>query len=52
MELVLNKGFGLKLWPLISFLVNRSPTSALVGKTPMEVWFGKKPSIRHLHFFG
>ena len=34
------------------YLVNRSPTSALVGKTPMEVWSGKKPSIRHLHVFG
>jgi len=34
------------------YLVNRSPTSALVGKTPMEVWSGRKPSIRHLHVFG
>ena len=34
------------------YLVNRSPTSSLVGKTPMEVWFGKNPSIRHLHVFG
>ena len=34
------------------YLANRSPTSALVGKTPMEVWFGKKPSIRHLCVFG
>ena len=34
------------------YLVNRSPTSALVGKTPMEVWSGKKPSIRNLHVFG
>ena len=34
------------------YLVNRSPTSALVGKTPMEVWSGKKPSIRHLRVFG
>ena len=34
------------------YLVNRSPTSALVGKTHMKVWSGKKPSIRHIHFFG
>ena len=34
------------------YLVNRSPTSALVGKAPMEVWSGKNPSIRHLHVFG
>ena len=34
------------------YLVKKSPTSAVVGKTPMEVWSGKKPSIRHLHVFG
>ena len=33
------------------YLVNRSSTLALVGKTPMEVWSGKKPSIRHLRVF-
>ena len=32
-------------------LKNRSPTSALVDKTPHEVWFGKKPSIAHLKIF-
>ena len=31
---------------------NRSPTLALVNKTPHEVWFGKKPSIAHLIIFG
>ena len=34
------------------YMVNETPTSALVGKTPMEVWSGKKPSIRHLRVFG
>ena len=34
------------------YLVNRSPTSALIDKTPQEVWTGKKPSIKHLNFFG
>ena len=34
------------------YLVNRYPTSALVGKKPMEVWSSKKPSIRHLCIFG
>ena len=34
------------------YLVNRSPTSALIDKTPQEVWTGKKPSIKHLKVFG
>lgn len=34
------------------YLINKSPTSALIEKTPMEVWFGKKPPLRHLRFFG
>ncbi len=33
------------------YLVNRSHTSTFVGKTPMEVWSSKKPSIRHLRVF-
>ena len=34
------------------YLVNRSPTSALVEKNPQEVWIGKKPSIKHMKVFG
>lgn len=34
------------------YLINRSPTSALVDKTPMEAWSGHKPSLRHLQVFG
>ena len=34
------------------YLVNRTPTSALVDKTPHEVWTGKKPSLSHLRVFG
>jgi hypothetical protein len=34
------------------YLLNRSPTAALVDKTPMEAWSGKKPSLRHLRVFG
>jgi hypothetical protein len=35
-----------KLWEEVvataCYLINRSPTSTLVDKTPMEVWMGKK----------
>lgn len=32
------------------YLINRSPTLALVGETHMEVWTSKKPSHLHLMF--
>jgi hypothetical protein len=34
------------------YLVNRSPSSTLVGKTLHEVWTGKKPSLEHIRLFG
>ena len=34
------------------YLVNRSPRSALIDKTPQEVWTSKKTSIKHLKVFG
>jgi transposase InsO family protein len=36
----------------VVYLLNRSPTKSLDGKTPFEVWYGRKPSVRHLHTFG
>lgn len=34
------------------YLKNRSPTAALSGLTPEEIWTGSKPDLRHLHVFG
>uniref|UniRef100_A0A0K8UDK8 Retrovirus-related Pol polyprotein from transposon TNT 1-94 n=1 Tax=Bactrocera latifrons TaxID=174628 RepID=A0A0K8UDK8_BACLA len=34
------------------YIRNRSPTKALTGMTPYEVWTGRKPSIKHLRVFG
>jgi hypothetical protein len=34
------------------YLLNRCPTKALSGKTPFEVWHGKKPVVSHLKVFG
>ena len=48
----LEQRFWAEAVAIACYLVNRSPTSALVGLTPMEVWSGKKPSIRHFHVFG
>ena len=34
------------------YLKNRTSTKSLNGKTPYEVYFGKKPNITNLHEFG
>jgi hypothetical protein len=34
------------------YMVNMSPSSALVDMTPHEVWSSKKPSVSHLKVFG
>ena len=33
------------------YLLNRSPTRSLDGKTPYEAWYNKKPLVHHLHMF-
>ena len=34
------------------YLRNRSPTTAVEGKTPFEAWTGQKPNVGHLRVFG
>jgi hypothetical protein len=34
------------------YLLNRSLTSSLEGRTSYEAWHGNKPAIHHLHTFG
>ena len=34
------------------FILNRSPTKALQGKTPFEAWHGRKPSVAFLRTLG
>ena len=34
------------------YLINRSLTTTLHDKTPLEAWSGKRPNIRHLRTFG
>jgi hypothetical protein len=49
-------GIGQEFWVEVvgtaCYLVNRSPSSVLNGKTPQEVWTGKEPSLTHLKVFG
>jgi hypothetical protein len=34
------------------YLLNRSPTRGVEGKTSFEGWYGKKPGVQHLRTFG
>jgi hypothetical protein len=33
------------------FILNRSPTQSIEGRTPYEVWHGNKPSVDYFHTF-
>ena len=35
----------------VVYLLNRSPTRSLDGKTPHDVWYNKKPVVHHLRMF-
>ena len=34
------------------YLLNISPTKAVMNRTPYEAWHGRKPSVSHLRIFG
>jgi hypothetical protein len=34
------------------YILKRSPTKALNGRTPYEAWNGRKPVVSHLRVFG
>jgi len=44
-------GFWLEACRLAAYLKNRSPHKA-IGCTPFEMYYGKKPDLRHLRIFG
>eukprot|EP01018_Ginkgo_biloba_P033834 Gb_09514 [translate_table: standard] len=50
------KNIGDELWAegvyTVVYLLNRSPTKALVNKTPEEAWTGTKPDVSNLKIFG
>ncbi len=35
----------------VTYLKNRSPTTALDQMTPYKAWYGKKPDLSYLHTF-
>src|SRR5664279_1160657 len=34
------------------FILNRSPTKSMDGKTPFEAWHGRKPDVHFMRMFG
>jgi hypothetical protein len=34
------------------YMLNRSPTKALNGRTPYETWLARKSTVSHLQVFG
>jgi len=49
-------GLSKKYWAfavsVVVNLKNHTPTRSVVGKTPCKVWYGRKPSLKHLCVFG
>ena len=48
----LSKKFWVECLAALVHVLNACPTSALVGKTPFEVWNKRKPSVGHLRVWG
>lgn len=48
----LEKSYWAEALATAAYIVNRSPTKSLNGKTPYEMWKGKKPNLSHLKIFG
>ncbi|MCO5550507.1 hypothetical protein L7F22_003994 [Adiantum nelumboides] len=49
---MLSHGFWAEAVQTAIHLINRSPSKALGGEVPEEVWSGKPPSYAHLRVFG
>ncbi len=54
--MMLHSGVPKNLWSAAmstaAHIIDRLPTEANNGKTPLELWTGKKPSVGHLRTFG
>lgn len=48
----LAKQFWAEALAAAAYVINRSPTKSINGKTPMELWTGKKPNLSNLRVFG
>src|SRR5436190_6424334 len=48
----LPKTLWMEIASTVIYLKNRSPTINLVGMTPYEAWYGKKPNLWNLRIIG
>ncbi|GBP64177.1 Retrovirus-related Pol polyprotein from transposon TNT 1-94 [Eumeta japonica] len=48
----LEKKYWAEALATAAYVVNRSPTKSLQGKTPYEMWKGMKPNLSHMKIFG
>lgn len=51
-EKKLPKNFWAEAVHTAVYLLNRLPTRSVQGMTPVEAWFGSKPSAKHVKVFG
>ncbi|XP_039309258.1 uncharacterized protein LOC113005856 isoform X1 [Solenopsis invicta] len=47
-----SKSFWTEAVQTAVYLINRSPTEAIKGKVPAELWYGEKPDVQKLRIFG
>jgi hypothetical protein len=54
--LLKQRGMPIVFWAeamvTVVYILNRSPTKALEGRTPYEAWHGRMPAVSHLRVFG
>lgn len=48
----LSKQYWAEAIATAAYVINRSPTKSLDGKTPIELWSGRKPNLSNLRIFG
>lgn len=48
----LSKVFWAEAVTTATYLINKCPSSALVFKTPQEIWLGKSPDLSNMRIFG
>ena len=46
------KSFWAEIVKIAYYVINRSPSTAINLKTPMEIWIDKSADYSHLHTFG
>lgn len=48
----LPQGLWAEMINTATYILNRSGVSGIEGKTPYEIWIGRKPSVKHLRIVG